>query len=317
MNSRISVMLLALTCTVLASCGDKGEPKGQVVARVDKKEITVLDLQSELNGFQAPNPQIRKAAEQQALNGIIQRKLLAEAAQKQKIDKTPEFARQRQKMEEALLVKTWEDQLARAVPAPSPEEIQKFVNEHPDIYAQRKRISIVGLRFAQPTDPAIFKALQPLNTLPDVQALLTAHNIPFREADGEIDAFAVDPRFVEQIMKLKPDAVFVVPQNGLLMVGRISGMKIDPVPPEIANKHAANYLRSQRTRESLQKTFGSVVFNGLKEVKYNKAYAPPAKPAAKPVAAGAAPPLTPAATAPGPATGSAPATPKRSPATPG
>jgi EpsD family peptidyl-prolyl cis-trans isomerase len=298
MKSRYSIALLAVACAGLISCGGKGEPKGQVVARVGKEEVTVLDLQSEMGGFQAPNAQVRKAAEQQVLTGIVERKLLAQAARKEKLDKTPEYARARQKADEALLVKTWEENLARAVPAPSPEEVQKFINEHPDLYAERKRISIVGVRFLPPTDKSVFQALQPLNTLPEVTALLTARNIPYKDAAGEIDALSVDPRFVDQLLKLKPDAVFVVPQSGAILVGRISGVRVDAVPPAIAKQHATNFIRSTRTREALTRRLAPVVQAGLKDVKYNKDYAPPPKPAtpaAKAPAPAAAPVVAPAA----------------------
>jgi peptidyl-prolyl cis-trans isomerase C len=313
MKSRYSIALLAVACAGLISCGGKGEPKGQVVARVGKEEVTILDLQSEMGGFQAPNAQVRKAAEQQVLTGIVERKLLAQAARKEKLDKTPEYARAKQKADEALLVKTWEDNLARAVPAPSPEEVQKFINEHPDLYAERKRISVVGVRFLPPADKTIFQALQPLNTLPDVMALLTARNVPYKDAAGEIDALAVDPRFLDQLLKLKPDSVFVVPQNGVILVGKISGMKVDPAPPAIAKQHATNYLRSTRTREALTRRLAPVVQQGLKEVKYNKDYAPPPKPAAP--AAAKAPAATPA---PEPAVAPAPAAaaPKPTPVAP-
>jgi len=285
-------MLIALVCAGLAACGDKGEPKGQVVARVGNDEITALDLQTEMAGFQAPNAQVRKAAEQQALNAIVQRKLLVQAAKKDKIDKSPDYARLRDRMDDVLLVRTWQERLARAVPAPSPEEIQKFITEHPDLYSARKRISVSGLRFNAPNDPNFVKAIQPLNTLQDVQALLASRNIPFKEATAEIDALAVDPRFTDQLLKLKPDAVFVVPQNGGVFVGKITNVKVDPVDAATANRHAAAYLRAARTQEAMSRRLGPVVFQGMKTVKYNKAYQPPKPPAA---AKAAAPAKAPAA----------------------
>jgi len=111
----------------------------------------------------------------------------------------------------------------------------------------------------------------------------------------------VDPRFVDQLLKLKPDDVFIVPQaNNAVIAGHISGVKVDPVPNDIAVRHATEYLRRQRVQEAVNRQFGSVVQQGLKEVKYAKGYEPP-KPAAKPGAAPAAagsPPTAPAAAAP-------------------
>lgn len=293
MNSKFAVALVAVAFIGVASCGNGGKPKGQVVAKVGKDEVTVLDLQSELGGFKAPNAQIRKAAEQQALNSIIQRKLLVQAAEKRKLDKTPEFARLRERTNEALLVRTWQDQLVRAVPTPSLDEAQKFINEHPDIYAARKRFMIDGVRFAAPNDPGLAAALKPLNTLDEVRALLTARKIAFTSGSGELDAFAVDPRLVEQLLKLKPSEVFVLPQNNVVLVATIASMRTDPVPNNLAVQHATNYLRQTRVQESVQRQFGSVVQAGLKDVQYAKGFEP-SKPPAKGAVKSSAPAVAPA-----------------------
>jgi len=292
MNFRIYALAAALLCMGLTACGGKGEPKGQVVARVGKDEITVLDLQSEMAGFQAPNAAVRKIAEQRALNGIVQRKLLAQAAEKEKIDRSPEYARQREQVDEALLVRTWQERLARAVPAPSPEEVQKFIGEHPDLYAEHKVIAVQGLRFNSPSDASVIKGLQPLNTLEEVVSYLTSRNIPFKDASGEMDTLSVDPRAIDQLMKLKPQEVFVVPQGNLVLVGRINGVRVVPLAAGIANRHAANFLRSTRTQEALTRRMSPVVTNGMKDVKYAKAYEPPKPP--KPPKAPAAPKAAPA-----------------------
>ena len=283
---RLAVIGVAVAVS-LAACS-KGEPKGQVVARVDKDEITVIDLQQELGGFKAPDAKVKKLAEQQALNAIIGRKIVAQAAEKQKIDKTPEFAREEEKTRELLLTQSLQDKLAKAVPAPSGDEVRSYIAAHPDLYSARKLLAVEGMRFAAPADRSIFAALQPLNTLEDVSALLKARNVNFQPASGEIDALAVDPRFAEQLLKLKPGEVFVVPQNNLVMVAKITGMKTAPVSDAVAVRHATAVLRSQRTQESMQRQMGSIIAAGRSKVKYNKDYEPPKPPT--PAKGGAAAP---------------------------
>lgn len=288
MKAKFAVALVAVACIGVASCGNGGKPKGQVVAKVGKDEVTVLDLQSELGGFKAPNAQIRKAAEQQALASIVSRKLLAQAAEKKKLDKSPEFARLKERTNETLLVRTWQEQLVRAVPTPSADEAQKFVTEHPDLYGARKRFAIDGVRFTAPNDPALAPALQPLTTLEQVRALLTERKIPFSNGSGELDAFAVDPRLVEQLVKLSPGEIFVLPQNNVVLVGVVNSVRTDPVPDTLAIRHATAYLKQTRTQESVQRQFGSVVQGGLKSVQYAKGFEPP-KPLDKPKGGAASP----------------------------
>ena len=303
MRSHFAVALAAAACVGLASCGG-GEPKGQVVAKVGKDEVTVLDLQAALAGFKAPDAKTRKAVEQQALGAIVQRKILAQAAHKAKIDKTPEYARLQEQTNEQLLVRTWQEQLIKAVPAPSADDAQKFVDSHPDLYSARKKFAVEALRFNLPNDPSLGAALQPLHTLDDVRALLTSRKIPFANGQTEIDALAVDPKFVEQLMRIKSDDVFAVPQNGVVLVGHITSMREEPVPNAQALRHATNYLRQTRVQEAVSRRFGGVVQAGMKDVKFAKGYELP-KPAA--TAAAKAPGAAKAPAAPAPAPAAAPA----------
>lgn len=278
MKARLAV-IVAVVGVTLAGCGDGGPPKGQVVAKVGKDEVTVIDLQAELGNFKAPDAKTRKAAEQQALNAIIQRKIIAQAARKQKIDKTPEFARQEERMTEVLLARTLQDQLVRAVPAPNSDEVQKFIAANPDLYSAHKRITIGGIRMAMPRDPRIVQGLQPLKTLDEVKVYLGAQKVAFQDGAGTLDALAVDPRLVSQLLKLPAGEVFVLPQGNAVMVGTVQQVQTDTVPNNVAVQHATQYLKSQRTQEALQRSFGQMVAAGRADVKYNKAYEPPKPPA--------------------------------------
>ena len=281
----------ALVAATLAGCSG-GEPKGQVVAKVGKEEVTLRDLQAELGGFKAPDAKTRKLAEQQALNQIIVRKIVANAALEQKLDKTPEYVLQERRMIEDLLARSLQDRYVKAVPAASADEATNFVASHPDLYSARKIFGLNSLRFAVPADRSVVEALRPLNTLPEVEAELTSRKIPFQVGAIELDALQVDPRMTDQLLKLKSGEVFVVPQGNLILVGQIREMKTQPVAANIAMQHAANYLKSLRTQESLQRSFGQLVAQGRKDVTYNKAYEPP-KPAS--AAKGTTPMATPPA----------------------
>ena len=296
MKVQFSAAMAAVVCMGLAACGDGGVPKGQVVARVGKEEVTALDLQTVLANFKAPNAQVRKAAEQQALAQIVQRKLLAQAARKQKLDKTPEFARQEKQMAETLLVRSWQEKLVKAVPSPNSDEVNQFITAHPELYSARRIFSVDVVRFQPPQDPTLSKALQPAHTLDEVRSVLTERKIPFASNATQIDALSVDPKLVDQLLKIKPDDVFVMPEaNNVLVAGHVAGVRVEPAPSNIAERHATEYLRRSRIQEAVNRQFGAVVQQGMKEVKYAKGYEPP-KPAAtspKPAAAPASPSPTP------------------------
>jgi EpsD family peptidyl-prolyl cis-trans isomerase len=293
MSSKLSPLLvLAMFAAVgLASCGN-AKPSGQVVAKVGKEEITTLDLQAEMAGFQAATPAARKAAEQQALQQIIQRKILAEAAKKQKIGQTPEFARLRARADELLLVKTWQDSLVRAVPPPNVDEAQDYIAHHPDSFGARKRILYDAVKYVAAPDPGLQESLRHLNTLDEVKSVLSSRNIHFETGSGEVDALNADPRLVEFLLKMQGPDLFQTVSGNLYTLGKVREVKVEPVSGEAAVSRAMEQLRGQRAQEAVGRRFGGVLAQAKNEIKYSKAYEPsptPAAPASTPKPAAKAP----------------------------
>jgi EpsD family peptidyl-prolyl cis-trans isomerase len=302
MQHRSAVTLIVLSCLMVAACGGDKKPGGQVVATVDKEEITAIDLKNEMAGFSTADPKIRQAAERQALDAIITRKILAKAAKDAKVNKTPQYAQQEQRVKEGLLVQTWQNQLANAVPPPSNEEVDKFIAEHPDLYSGRKVWLVDQIRMARPTDPTILQRLQPLTTLEQIEEFLRTNRVPAAKGTSRLDALGLPAEVSAQIAKLPPSEIFVIPNQNLLLINRIRETQVVPLVGPPARNHAQQYIRSQRTREALQRQFGGVIQQARKDVKYSKAYEPPAP--AKPTAKGAT--KAPAAPAAAPA-GASPA----------
>jgi EpsD family peptidyl-prolyl cis-trans isomerase len=272
----------ALTLAVglqLAGCGDKA-PTGQVAAKVGGDEITVQEIQAELNGYVPPDAKTRKAAEQQALQNIVQRKLIAKAAEQAGVSKSPEFAVQKARMEDALLMQAWQQNLVKAVPDPSPEQVQQYLSQHPELFANRKIFEVDQLRMPAVNDPKLFAELKPLNSLDDIARVLQSHGIRFETGKATLDSLALGPQLLAQIDKLPPGEVFVLPSGRMLVANKITGTKAEPVPNDVAAKLAAQIIKSGQAQESVRRMFGAVVANHPKiKVVYNKAYVPPAAPA--------------------------------------
>lgn len=289
MKLRHGVVLGVAACLLVAGCGKGGkEPKGQVVATVNGQEITAIDLRNEMGDFRAPDAATRKAAERAALQQIIDRKLLAEVAKERKLDKTPDYVQQKRRVDEAFIVRYWQTNIAKSVPAPSKEEVERFVAANPDLYAARKVFVLDQIRAPMVRDPAVIEALKPLKTLADVGGLLTSKNIRFQQGNTTLDALTAPPEVVSQIMKLPADEVFVVPQGNLLTINHIRETRVVPAPAEVATAHATQYLKNQRTQTAVQRELSAALAAAKKEkdaVQYAKAYQPPAKAAVNPAPA--------------------------------
>lgn len=282
--------VLAVALAGLAGCKIPGlhshaAPTGQVAATVNGQEVTVRQINAELGGANVADPKVRKMADTAALENIVSRKLLAQAAVAQGLDKTPDFELLKQRAVDGLLVELLEKKLAESVPAPTKEDADAYVTEHPDSFSQRKIYVVNQLRMMRPSDPALLKTLQPLNTMDAVEAALTQNHIAFEKGVGTLDSLGADPKLVDQIAKLPANEIFIIPAGNQLLVNQIKDTQLTPVSGEAASQIALVMLKRQRTEDAVRKQLSAIVGKGLAQVRFNKDYAPAKTPVASPPAA--------------------------------
>ena len=258
-----TLMLAAVlpTALMLSGCSQVkklmgGKPAGQVVATVNGEEITTIDLRAEIGNFSSKDPKVMKAAQQQALQQIIMRDLLTQKAKEQKLDKTPEYTVQVRRGEETLLAQLYERKLAAAAAAPSRQDAETYVQSHPLMFADRK-ILVVDQVVTNP-GKLTKEQIAPLKTLEDVKSLLTSQNMAYQENVAAIDTLSADPRMIEQIEKLPPGEVFVVPRGGAVVFNRVSGARPVPVTGDMAIAYATNALRNQKAQEVVRTQIGAM-----------------------------------------------------------
>ena len=273
-----------LSSVVLGGChlggGGSGKaPTGQVVATVGDREITLRELNAETPPISSPDPRARKAAQLTALENIVARTVLAKAAVDQGVDKTPEFTLVKQRALDTLLAQSLESKIAGQVPKVTRDDADRFIAAHPDIFAQRKVWSIDQLRMARPNDPTLIKRLEPLKTLPDIEALLNQEKIPFQHSMGNLDAVGADPRMIDAIIKLPPGEVFVIPSNDALLVNQIKDTRVVPFSGPQSVEYAMRVVTRQRTSDAVQRQVGAMFAKAKPSVHFNKDYAPPTPPA--------------------------------------
>ena len=281
--------IASVACLWICAChpggkaGSAGGPRGQVVATVDGKEITLTQLNAELAGANTPTPEARKKVEQEALGMIIEREALAQAARDQGLDKTPAFTVQKQRLEDNLLAQTLASKVADSVPAPTREEVERYMADHPEFFSQRRIFAIDQIRMARPTDPKLLKELQPLHTLADIESLLQREQVKYQRGTATLDAIRANPKLVEDILRLPSNEVFVISENGLVLVNQVRQTQITPFSGDPAVQYATALLKKQHAQDAVSNEVAIVLKKARNTISYNPNYQPP-KPAAKPQA---------------------------------
>ena len=297
---------LALTgCDQIKKLAGGGKATGQVVATVDGEEITSLQLRTEMGSFGSRDPEVMKAAQQQALQRIIMRKLLANKARDEKLDKSTDFTLQVERGEEALLAQLYQRKLAAKAPQPTKAEADSYVTNNPQRFAQRK-VLFVDQVIAAPNKISP-ERLRPLQTLDQVKALLDGEGVQYQTNAVVLDTLSADPRLVAGITNLPPGEIFVIPQGGALLFNHVSDSRAVPFTGDMATAYAMNALRQQKAGQVVSKQVTDLRKAAESKIVYNPAFKPPPKKAAPAAKAPTAAPTTAPAAAPASAPAPAPA----------
>src|SRR5215212_3207415 len=127
------IVLAIILAFVVSSCEKK--PQGQSVAVVNNEEITAADLNAELSNAHVPPSKASKDARAQALQRLIDRRLLAQQAKSDGLDKSPEFLNQQRRTTEDLLINMLMSRQVNTQQLPSAAEIAKFEASRPGMFA--------------------------------------------------------------------------------------------------------------------------------------------------------------------------------------
>lgn len=278
---RIAGIAIALASLSLAGCGK--EATGQVAAVVNGEEITLQEINAELGNTPIPDGVDKKAVQQAALQKIVERRLLAQAAREDGLDKTPDYLLRERQLRDALLVQLMGQRAERALKVPDQQEIDKFIGDNPLMFAGRKILTVDRIQFALPENLGQLKALENDHSMDAVAARLQQMGIQFRRDAPQVDAASLGQQRMTQIRALPAGEPFVIPENGVVTVGVIVSERAEPVPASEARPLAVQALRRQQLTETVQQRLKQG--RAAAEIEYQPGFAPAADSAKKGTAA--------------------------------
>lgn len=275
-----SGIALALVLGSLAAC--KQEATGQVAAVVNGEEITLQEVNSEIGGAELPQNVDRKAIQQAALQRIIERRLLAQAAKDDGLDKGADYLIKRRALDDTLLTQLLSQKAGQSVRVPTAASIDKFIADHPEMFASRAIYGLDRLQFPMPADPASLKALEAIHSIQGVAEKLTEMNIKFARGGGQMDSAQVPKAILDKILALPAGEPFVIPQNGMVIVSVITGSRPTPLMGDDARPLAVQAMRNEELTKTLEQRLKTQ--RETAKIEYQSGFAPAA---AKPAGAGA------------------------------
>ena len=258
-----------LMSTVLVAACAK-EATGQVAAVVNDEEITLQEVNAELGQMQVPEGVAKEQVQQAALQRIIDRRLLAQAAREDGLDQSPEFLIRRRQMEDALLVQLLGERTGRTTSVPDQAAVDSFVSENPAVFSNRTIFKVDRIQFPLPSDIASLKALEKEKSMDAVAARLREMGIEFNRGEAAMDSAQLGQARLDRIRALPEGEPFVIPEGGLVTVAVITGGTPQPIQGDQARPIAAQLMRNQSLSDAMRKRLEAE--KAKAEIKYQEGF---------------------------------------------
>ncbi|RZL01199.1 MAG: peptidyl-prolyl cis-trans isomerase, EpsD family [Rubrivivax sp.] len=248
---------LSLLMALLAACNrDGGTPAdGQIVAQVNGSEISVHQVQAALQRQPGLSSQLGDGAGEKVLQGLVEQELAAQAARDQKLDKSPKVLQAMELAKREVLAREYQDRLADKAVPPDTGEIDRYYDEHPELFKNRRQYTIqeTTLAVSAADMPAWRDRAKATTSLAEVNELVQASGLPTSRREMVEWAESLPLGLLKQFSRLQPGQSLVLERPNGLVIGTL----VQSQPGEVTRRDAAQaiqaVLTNQRRREAVAK----------------------------------------------------------------
>ncbi len=270
----------------LSACGEKEKKPGQALASVNGEEITVLQLNEEMqrSGVQ---PAQQEAARKQLLESLIDRQLLQNEAVKEKTDRDPKVVQAIERAKSLIVAQAYLQKRIGTVSRPSKQEVEEYYNQHPEFFSKRKVFDMRELVIASRdmTDP-LKTAMDGAKTLDEVAEWLDAHQVKFARTQLSRASSDLPPELSGKLLAMPKGQLFIIKEGERSLLISIAEIKDSPVALEAAGGQIEQFLFNKKNKDAADAEVKRL--RASAKIDYLNKDVAPGAPAAKPAAAAAA-----------------------------
>ncbi|WP_126174432.1 hypothetical protein [Altericroceibacterium xinjiangense] len=262
---------------ITAGCNEDQAPSGQTIATINDDEITTSDMQLEMANLP---PEQRKQAQNLVVQTLVDRKILAQYAQSEGMDRNPDYVLQLRRMTELLLAERAAQQIAAGARQPiTISEVNQYLDANPGIATNRRILTLDQLMFPLP-NAAVAADLKLAKTMSDVITTLQRHNIQFTRNEAKVDTAGLPEDLNGKLDELQPSEPLIILNSPNSTANVIVDSKLMPLDAATAADVARQRINTQRTNDAVQQR--GLALRQQAEIAYAKGYAPTSAAKSKP-----------------------------------
>lgn len=250
----VSAILIA---ALLASCGGEDKkPASQVVAKVNKGEISIHQVNSLLARAGNVPPEQAKQAGRQVLDKLVEQELLVQKAVELKLDREPKVMQAVEAARRDIVARAYLDKVAAGQAKPGADEIRDFYAGHPELFKARRVYQFNELAI-QAVQPDLLGRLQQrmgsVKSLPDLTAWLRSEKIPFSANASTKAAEQLPLDLLPRLHQMKDGQIAFIPGRDVVLVVQLAASREMPLEESAAAPYIESYLGNQRRLEATEK----------------------------------------------------------------
>jgi EpsD family peptidyl-prolyl cis-trans isomerase len=276
-----------LAAAVLSACGEKGSPKsGQALARVDGEEITISQLNEELQraGVQ---PSQQEVASKQLLSNLVDRQLVLNAASKEKLERDPKVVQAVERAKALIIAQAYLQKRAGAPAAPTAAQVADYFEKNPQFFSQRKQFDMhQALITTAALDDKLKAVIDKATSLEQVTAWMDANKFSYTRNQVSRSSSDLPPELSARLLAMKPGQLFIVREGERSVLSQVTEVKDAPVSLAQATPQIQQFLVNQKSKQvadaELTKLRAAAKIDYLNPAMTPDAKAAAAKPAAAP-----------------------------------
>lgn len=250
----------AVVAILVAACGEKSsENKAatQIAVKVNGSEISVHQVNAVLSRAPALPPEQVSMARKEVVERLVNQQLAIDQATEKKLDRTPEVLTVIESAKREILARAYLDTIVASQPKPTPEEIKKYYDEHPQLFANRRVFQIQELLVER--KPEVLEGLRPLvagaKSIDEMVAWLKTKNIQFR-SNGEVRAAEQIPlEVLPKIAELKDGQSILLERPQAALVMRVTASQPAAIDETAASPRIQQFLANERSQKAIDAEF--------------------------------------------------------------
>jgi EpsD family peptidyl-prolyl cis-trans isomerase len=264
-RSRARNLLLASAAAALlvalAGC-NKEAPKAasQVAVKVNDGEISLHQVDLLLGRQQAVAPEQAEAQKQRLLDTLVEQELAAQAARQQGLDQDPRVVQAIEMAKREVLARAYQDSLAEKAGQPSTDEIERYFDANPALFAQRKLYTVqeLGVEATAAQLADVQAKLKAAEGSAQPVEILRAAGLRFGARQATLAAESLPLSVLTAMSELNPGQSLVIPTQGGARVLTVLQAQPAPVDRETAKRAIQGHLVLERKRELVKQGMKTV-----------------------------------------------------------